>query len=79
MLVGRCNVVGSTNDLNPASFIVVRRMELPQRRARSIAARFRSVTPAPERGGRPEALRRRRYRDNGRDRQRLEQRLQTNV
>src|SRR5690242_21955618 len=26
MLVGRCNVVGSTNDLNPASLIVVRRI-----------------------------------------------------
>jgi hypothetical protein len=27
MLVGRCKVVGSTKDLNPASLIVVRRME----------------------------------------------------
>jgi len=45
MLVGRCNVVGSTKDLNPASFIVVRRMELPLRRARSIAARPGRGTP----------------------------------
>src|SRR6185312_7429280 len=28
MLVGRCRVVGSTKDLNPASLIVVKRMEI---------------------------------------------------
>src|SRR5690242_1451962 len=30
MLVGRCSVVGSTKDLNPASLIVVRRMRAQQ-------------------------------------------------
>src|SRR5262245_58155824 len=51
MLVGKCSVVGSTNDLNPASLIVVKRMETEASDAPRARASIRStdVAPAPRR------------------------------